>query len=333
MNPNKPENTWENQYNKSAAQTLPTNGNNCFTINDGQWSNATGTWSKYSSTTEPTAVIHFMDDNDREPVVAKVGDTVEYNVYLKLTAPEVQAFAAWTYYNQPVGTKKTNNQQGIVDTAKIPASCDVLSVKKENYTAHYSPYDTGFDLHMQKNLIIGFGMGSMNNDLSYNMLKTNNGTFTQSGGCLVSTIKFTVINPGEVEVFTRMDEAIVDLDNGEVHAEYVAVYNEKVEDGNTIYFDPNNNWDKDARFAMYLSGGSSAATWVSMTSAGNGLYKAELPEGNFTKVTFVRMNPNKLQNVWENQYNKSASQTIPTNGKNCFTMTEGQWSNATGTWK
>ena len=97
---------------------------------------------------------------------------------------------------------------------------------------------------------------------------------------MVSTITFTVINPGEVEVFTQLEDAVVDLDNGEIHAEYVAVYNEDVtEDTDTIYFKPNSNWTKsDARFAMYLSGGTSSATWVSMTRNISGFYEAELPE-------------------------------------------------------
>ena len=134
MNPATTENSWSNAWNKSAKQTLPTNGNNCFTVDEGQWSGATGEWSEYGDPTEATAVIHFMDDNDREPVVAKVGDTVEYDVYLKLSAPEVQAFAAWTFYNQPVGTKTEKNQQGIIDTTKIPEKCNVLEVKRWLHT-------------------------------------------------------------------------------------------------------------------------------------------------------------------------------------------------------
>ncbi|MEE0264112.1 MAG: dockerin type I repeat-containing protein, partial [Acutalibacteraceae bacterium] len=175
--------------------------------------------------TQPTAVIHFADDNTREPLTLNVGDTFEYDVYVKLTHPKVQAFVTWTYFNQPVGTKKTANQEGII---QIPEENQVLKVGRNGYTPHYSPFKEDYDLMKFSNYLIGFGMGAMDSNGNYSMLNTNNGTFTQEGGCLVSTITFTVQKAGEVEVFTRLDDAVVDLDNGEIHADYVAIYNQKV---------------------------------------------------------------------------------------------------------
>ncbi|MEE0265610.1 MAG: hypothetical protein UD936_08300, partial [Acutalibacteraceae bacterium] len=163
-----------------------------------------------------TAIIHFADDNKREPMTVKVGDTFTYDIYLKLTDPKVQSYVTWTYFNQPVGTKKTPNQEGSI---QIPEANQVLKVGRNGYTPHYSPFDESFDLMKFPNYLIGFGMGEMDSNGAYSMLNTKNGLFTQEGGCLVSTITFTVQKAGEVEVFTRLDDAIVDLDNGEIHAD------------------------------------------------------------------------------------------------------------------
>ena len=58
----------------------------------------------------------------------------------------------------------------------------------------------------------------------------------------------------------------------------------------------------------------------------------DMPEGDYTQVTFIRMDPNTTENVWANLWNDSAALDIPTNGTNCFEIAEGQWSSATGTW-
>ncbi len=170
---------------------------------------------------DATAIIHFVDDNKREPITAKIGDTFTYDIRLKLTAPEIQSYAIWTYFNQPIGTKKADNQIGNIE---IPRENQVLKVVKDGYTPYYSPFDPKYDFRRFSNYLIAFGTGLKDESGKYQMLKTDNGSFTQEGGCLVSTITFTVQRPGEVEVFTRLNNAVVDYSTGQ-KAEYVAVYN------------------------------------------------------------------------------------------------------------
>ncbi|MEE1281265.1 MAG: dockerin type I domain-containing protein [Acutalibacteraceae bacterium] len=170
---------------------------------------------------DATAIIHFVDDNKREPITAKIGDTFTYDIRLKLTAPEVQSYATWTYFNQPVGTKKSDNQIG---NSEIPKENQVLKVVNDGYIPYYSPFDPKYDFRRFSNYLIAFGTGLKEESGKYQMLKTDNGSFTQEGGCLVSTITFKVQRPGEVEVFTRLDNAVVDHSTGQ-KAEYVAVYN------------------------------------------------------------------------------------------------------------
>ena len=104
----------------------------------------------------------------------------------------------------------------------------------------------------------------------------------------------------------------------------------------TLYFKPNTDWkDAGARFAAYFFGNGD--TWVSMTdSDGDGIYECAVP-GAYTNVIFCRMNPDTTENNWNDgvKWNQTVDLTIPTDGKNCFSITtswngenkgEGSWS-------
>ena len=97
-----------------------------------------------------------------------------------------------------------------------------------------------------------------------------------------------------------------------------------------IYLKPNSEWLTDgARFAAYFFGNGD--TWVSMTdSDGDGYYEAAVPSG-FTSVIFCRMNGGTTANNWDNKWNQSADLTIPTDGKNCWTLSSGSW-DGSGAW-
>ena len=119
---------------------------------------------------------------------------------------------------------------------------------------------------------------------------------------------------------------------------------QKVE--NTIYFDttnptlgklflkPNSNWTQaNARFAAYFFGNGD--TWVSMTavSGQTGYYEVTVPTNKtYPSVIFCRMNPSTSTNNWSNKWDQTNDLTIPTNGNNCYTVTEGAWSNGDGKW-
>ena len=47
MNPAGATGNWNSKWNQTANLTVPTNGNNLFTVTNNAWDNATGTWSKY----------------------------------------------------------------------------------------------------------------------------------------------------------------------------------------------------------------------------------------------------------------------------------------------
>lgn len=100
----------------------------------------------------------------------------------------------------------------------------------------------------------------------------------------------------------------------------------------TVYLKPNANWiSNSARFALYVFNDSGYA-WVSMTSAGNGTYKAELPDGEWSKLIFCRMANDELENNWANKWNQTSDLDIPTGTNRCYTVADGAWDKGNGSW-
>lgn len=110
-------------------------------------------------------------------------------------------------------------------------------------------------------------------------------------------------------------------------------------DGTTIYLKPNSNWTQGSAYfaARFWTDGVDGDAWAKMTDTdGDGYYECVVPN-NHTKVIFCRMNPNGTDSSnnylnWTNKWDQSGDQTIPTDGKNCFAVNDGQWNNATGAW-
>ena len=102
----------------------------------------------------------------------------------------------------------------------------------------------------------------------------------------------------------------------------------------TIYFVPSNTWQKDSpRYAAYVWDNSGNA-WLDLKdSDGDGYYEAAIPS-NYQNIIFARMNPATTTNNWNTgvKWNQSADITIPTDSKNCFTLSEGTWDKGNGTW-
>ena len=99
----------------------------------------------------------------------------------------------------------------------------------------------------------------------------------------------------------------------------------------TLYLKPNNERKTDgARFAAYFFG--NGEKWLSMTdSDGDGVYEVAVPSG-FPSVIFCRMNPSATANNWNNRWNQTGNLTVPTDGKNCFTVPSGAWNGSTTGW-
>jgi len=67
-----------------------------------------------------------------------------------------------------------------------------------------------------------------------------------------------------------------------------------------LYLVANSNWTKDgARFAVYFYNYSGDKTWVDMAeTTDSGVYKATIPEGDWTHIIYTRINPAYTENGW-----------------------------------
>ena len=61
MNPGATANDWSNKWNQTGDLTIPTNGNNRFTVANNSWDNATTTWDKYTPTPKNTKCWFGVD--------------------------------------------------------------------------------------------------------------------------------------------------------------------------------------------------------------------------------------------------------------------------------
>ena len=133
-----------------------------------------------------------------------------------------------------------------------------------------------------------------------------------------------------MEADVNYAEATEQTVNGEEPKQEEPEVTEKV-----VYLKPNANWTTDgARFAAYFFGGSTGEKWVSMTAIEDGIYQVNLPEGYDygCNVIFCRMNPSTTANNWNNKWNQTGDLTVPTDGKNLFTLAESAWDGATASW-
>lgn len=89
------------------------------------------------------------------------------------------------------------------------------------------------------------------------------------------------------------------------------------------------NWTSDgARFATWTWGTGVTDSWFDMVAEGHeGVYRLEVPEG-YANLIFCRVNGGNTTNDWKNVWNQTADQTIPTDNKNHFYISDatvGAW--------
>lgn len=102
----------------------------------------------------------------------------------------------------------------------------------------------------------------------------------------------------------------------------------------TIYLVPNNNWlNGSAKFsAAYYEAGSDNAIFISdFLATTDGIhYRVDLPETAIA-VQFVRYNPeNATTPSWDNKWDQTRKQDLPTDGKDCFFILNESWSDSEG---
>lgn len=180
---------------------------------------------------------------------------------------------------------------------------------------------------------------------TYNVTVTaENGTVTGAGEYIENAevtleatpaegYEFTCWTSGEDTVSTENPYTFAVTANVALVANFKEVVVEEPVEAK-LYLTPNANWLKDnARFAAYFYG--NGETWVSMTKVAGetNLYEVTTPtDKKYPNVIFCRMNPSAAANNWTNKWNQTDDLTIPTDGKNHYTVKENTWDKGGGTW-
>lgn len=137
------------------------------------------------------------------------------------------------------------------------------------------------------------------------------GTFTVSNG----VISGNVDSQGVAVVYNAEESAV----------DYI--------EADTLYLDPAiSSWKQgNERYAMYVFN-SGSSEWVSMTdSNSDGIYEADVPNGNWTGVIFCRMNGSTTDNNWNNKWDQT-NDLFPQDDENLYTITQKSGDNFDGTW-
>ncbi|MEE1283078.1 MAG: alpha-amylase family glycosyl hydrolase, partial [Acutalibacteraceae bacterium] len=102
--------------------------------------------------------------------------------------------------------------------------------------------------------------------------------------------------------------------------------------GSTVYLNASAINTGDERYAIYVWKTESDSKWVDMTSAGSGLYQANVPDG-YTNIIFCRMNGATSENNWNTGtlWNQSADLTF-NSSQNLFTATGWNGAQFNGNW-
>ncbi len=229
-------------------------------------------------------------------VVIEWGDIRARGYRVYVTAQPKSAAAEWSKVF--VYTWDANGNNNAWNGKEVTANTEVIN----GYTYNYYEYSTEWD-------------GRTVNVIA------NNGN-QQTADIVLGTLDkdyYVVYSTAMHEVYTTAPAA------GSI-PEYVAPAEDTV-----LYLVPNANWKMDnARFAAYFFGNGD--TWDSMTDEdGDGVYEVVVPEG-YTNVIFCRMKPDATANNWDNKWDQTVDLDIPTDGKNLFTVKDGEWNGANGTW-
>ncbi len=64
--------TWNNKWHQTGDLTVPTDGNNCYTVAAGAWDKGSGTWSTYTAPVTATVTAYYVNTDSWEKVYAYV---------------------------------------------------------------------------------------------------------------------------------------------------------------------------------------------------------------------------------------------------------------------
>lgn len=266
-----------------------------------------------AATTLYDIYVNPSEGNNGKFVIVPAGESVPED---KPAGPVAGIDSEWAVYGQfgtevwtEVMMKTTSDANIFVVKDKTMSAYNKFLIKKfddDEWTVKYGSVDVNY-IKSNKCFTVGLGGGDI---------------FVEGEGIYDIYFDFTNTKVYLMEAGTNYAEAIEQIESGDAPV---------VEKGTKLYLKPNSNWKIDnARFAVYTWDGGDQ--WFDMTdSDGDGIYEVLIPDG-VSNIIFCRMNPNAAANGWNNKWNQTGNLTIPTDGKNLFTVPNNAWDGSTSTW-
>ena len=304
MNPDVAENRWNSEtdteetkalWNQSADLKLPIDDTNCYTIAEDAWDKGEGSWS----------TLEDAKGTPEEPEVTP-GEASEWAII-----GDFNGSGQWVE-KQMLTT--VTSKVFVIEDVVIPTDYFSILVKKYNDSDWTVKYGGGIVYFNPGNSMKVYTNGS---DICITKAGTYDFYFD-----LANTMLY-VVNPG-VD-YTTVSEQTVDGEEPKQEEPEVT--------SNVLYLTFSGVWQNgDERFAAYFFNNSGGNTWVSMKdSDSDGIYEVNIPEGYNLgdNVIFCRMKGTSTSNGWTNKWNQTADLTIPTDGKNLYTVKS--WDNSPNT--
>lgn len=133
---------------------------------------------------------------------------------------------------------------------------------------------------------------------------------TLTGSFVINTDYYVAVLPGEHQFTVKINGLTSKASSKTSKVLRAKLLDMKVlPDENFLYLVPNANWKQTSRYAAYFF--ESGAKWIDLVKFTDNLYATEKQSG-FSKVIFVRMDPNKPENIWDNKYNQTGDMIIGT---------------------
>lgn len=357
MNPGATANNWNNKWNQTSDLTIPTTGNNCYTVAEGAWDKGSGSWGTYTPVEVPEWTSPIVD-----------GDSVTFNYWSSdpLTSVDVRG----TINNWTAGvTPMTQGEDGIWSVTVSGLYNGTYEYKFVTNGSNWinDPKNTGALIGGNNTFTITDGVVDSNEpEYTSPVISGTSVTFNywQADEFTTATVYGDMSDDGWATAYPMVKNeetgvwsvTVDNLYNGTYEYKIVVddawlkdPKNENIADSGNSYFTitegedkpifypdavyllPNFNWVGGyATFAAYFFNADGESEWVSMTDGNvDGVYEAYIPEG-MTSVIFCRTNPDFADMGWNTEteiriWNQSDDIAIPTDGTDLFIMNQGVW--------
>ncbi len=249
-------------------------GSHEFKITNGTWDNSKGAWCVDASTSTPG---YTGSDNISFTLLNATNITISYNEgtdKITLKAEGLDRFGTFT-----------------INSYTLCGDFPCLDWNTANTTNHMTKGENGIWTKTYENVILD------TKTYKYKVAANNvwgQGEFPTSGG----NQEYKINEAGAYNLTFTYNPAKPELtcEANLISTAEVVLYPENT----TIYVTVHTQWTADnARFAAYFFG-ANGDTWVNMTNIKDYFYSVVVPEGEWKRAIFCRMNPNNTENRWNN---------------------------------